>query len=274
MIRRCGILLVALVWAVFVQNMSATDRESPMLAMVMLKKLTVPTEQQWTEAVHAWVSPQAKVGNFQSEKHVISFTLDGFDVMIGLMDAAISWRDLEGPAETSWLWDDAVSEIKKHQAHAIVILRGGTGTTVERAIVLTKLLATASQAFDAIGIYWGHGTVVLSRKLLEPLAKEASRDSLPILVWIEFRAWRDSDGRANVVTTGLDYFSCQEIEVVKSRRKLDDILNLVMNIAQMELAGDVFRDGDTVGPDAKTKIKTRHATSIWKRKPKVLRVEY
>jgi hypothetical protein len=124
-----------------------------------------------------------------------------------------------------------------------------------------------------VGIYWGPGTVVLSNELLQKEAADASPDNLPLLVWIEFRVQHNEDKTANILTTGLAYFGCMDIEVIGSKKLASEILPMVMSVAGMQLNGDVFKDGDTVGPDAQTKIKTHHAKSHWDRPEEVLKID-
>ncbi len=243
------------------------------IGFVVLERESVTTEREWADAVQAWVPGAGPIDGFSAGDRVISFSLDGHDVIVGLMGAPIPWSDLEGPAATSWRWRTATAELQKSQAHAIVTLTGGGGTLIERSLLLTRLLAAATQAFGAIGVFWGPGTVVLSSAMLQEEVQEATLERLPILAWNEFRIERLPDGTANILTTGLEHFSCMEIEMIGFTLPLGDMIDLFLGISRLLLSGEVFRDGDTVGPDAETKLETRHAKSAWGREPPVLRIE-
>jgi hypothetical protein len=154
------------------------------------------------------------------------------------------------------------------------VLTGSKDGLVERCVFLTKMLAAMTRATDAVGIFWGHGAVVLSSKLIQELAKDASVETPPLLAWVEFRVQRNPNRTMDILTTGLGYFSCMEIEVIASKRDLDAVMQLVTSVATMQLSGEKFDDGDTVGPDATTKIKTHHKQSVWPRKEPVLRIDY
>jgi hypothetical protein len=46
-----------------------------------------------------------------------------------------------------------------------------------------------------------------------------------------------------------------------------------MGVADSLLRGEIFNDGETVGPDADTKYKIHLQKSVWDRPGKVLRIE-
>ena len=252
----------------------AEEKHPFALAFVALRKLTVPSAQDLEKALKSSFPEKTKIENIEIGKDVVSFKIDGETAMFGFMDRPIPWGDLEGPCATSWLWKDATEQMKSHKAHLIVTLLGDKRTEVERCITLTKILAAATKAFDSVGIYWGPGTVVLSNALLQKEAADAGPDYLPLIVWLEFRVQHNEDKTVNILTTGLSYFDCMDIEVIGSKKPASEIMPMVMSVAAMQLKGDVFKDGDTVGPDEKTKIKTRHAKSFWKeRLEKVLKID-
>ena len=251
----------------------AGEKAKPVFAFVALRKLTVPTAQDVEKALKANLPDGTKIEDIQPDNKAITFSVDGQRAMIGLMDMPIPWGDLEGPCATCWHWKNATEEMKAQKAHVIVMLFSKKGTQIDQCILLTKLLSATTQMFDAIGIYWGHGSVVMNKEELQKSAATASKDDLPLMVWIEYRIQKNADGTVNVITTGLDYFGCMELEVINSKNKPTEILNMVMAVSSMTLNGELFKDGDTVGPDENTKIKTHYVKSVWDRPEKVLRID-
>lgn len=81
---------------------------------------------------------------------------------IGLVPAPIAWSDLEGPCATAWYWPQAMANMQGHQAHAIVTLSGEQNNILTRHILLTQVVAATVEATDAVGVYWGSGTLVHS----------------------------------------------------------------------------------------------------------------
>ena len=170
---------------------------------------------------------------------------------------------------------EATKSLKNHPAHLIVVLLGEEGTHLERSVLVTKLLSAASRTFDTAGIYWGHGSVVLSASQIQKMAKGASKDDPPLLVWVNFHVRKSPNGSTSVITEGLDYFDCMEIELVDSKQPFEKIMNTVMGVAHITIKGEVIKDGDTIGGENTTeKIKTWHAKSVRDSKTKVLKIEF
>jgi len=241
-------------------------------AFVALREMKIPATNDIQAALQAFLPTNAAVTGLQISEKAVTFSINGQFAMFGFLDFPIPWTDLEIPCATSWLWTEATAEMKPHKAHLIVSYFGTDGTLLDRALLLTRLTAAAAKAFDAVGVYWGHGGVVLSARRFQDIAAKATTDKLPLLTWIDFRLQKNPDKTINVLTTGLEYFGCMEIEILNSHRSYEDIMDTVMGLATITLRGEVIKDGDTIGPDDQTKIKVRHAKSVWDRKGKVLRV--
>jgi len=251
------------------------DKPRLAIAFVALRKITVPSTQEIEKALKSSFPEKTRIESIQidGDKKDITFSVDGELCIIALMEFPISWGDLEGPCATSWLWKDATEQMKQQKAHLIVTFSGTKGTQIERCITLTKILSAATKAFDSVGIYWGPGSVVLSNELIQDQASSAAPDDPPLLAWVEFRVQHNEDKTVNILTTGLNYFGCMDIEVIRSQKTASEIMKMVMSVATMQLGGDVFKDGDTVGPDKETKIKTHHAKSFWDRPEKILKID-
>jgi hypothetical protein len=253
----------------------ADDDEGPrpVFAFVPLNKLTRPTEAEVLDALKKSLPKDAKIEDVEIDDEGVTFTVDGQVAMFGILDRPIPWTDLELPCQASWIWPEATESLKDHEAHLIVFTMSREGTHLERNVLVTKLLAAAASCFDAAGVYWGHGSVVLSPEHIQKMAEDASVDEPPILVWVNFFRQKNEDGSITLFTEGLEYFDCMEIEIVASRQPIGELFNAAMGVAYITLKGEVIADGDTIGPDAESKIKTRHAPSVHDKEKKVLRIE-
>jgi hypothetical protein len=172
------------------------------------------------------------------------------------------------------MWLEATDSMRDHKTHLLVTLFGSPLGRVDAAVLLTKVAAAMVEAHDTAGVYWGEGTVVTRPEMFVDIARTATRDDPPLLVWVEHRLQRNPDDTVNLLTTGLAPFGCMEIEVLKSKRSPEELLNMVLGIGHLQLTGDLFKDGDTVGFDAVTRIKTSHARSVWDRPGKVLKLDF
>jgi hypothetical protein len=250
------------------------SKAAPVFAFVALNKLTTPTVEQVRSGLEAEFGKDHKIGDIEVDDKAVTVSVDGQQAMYGYINKPIPWTDLEGICKSAWTWPEATRALKNHPSHLIVVVLGQAGTHVERSILLTKLLSAASRTFDTAGIYWGHGSVVLSPSQIQKMAKDASKDKPPLLVWINFHVRKSPNGSISVVTEGLDYFDCLEIELIDSKQPFEKVLNTVMGVAHITIKGEDIKDGDTIGGEnTAEKIKTRHAKSVRDEKMKVLRID-
>lgn len=194
------------------------------------------------------------------------FHLGDSIVAVSLMPAAIPWSDLEGPCATAWWWPEATQSMTLHNSHVIVALMSGSGSPVERHILLTRIVSAVAANADAAGIYWGAGTLVHDPAVFQEQSADLSPDRLAPQLWIDMRLEQNDDGSFRYFTTGMESLGCLEIEIDQSRRPPQEILDFCYDIVSYVLTrGATLNDGETVGRSAKEKIKVRHKPSMWKR---------
>lgn len=163
--------------------------------------------------------------------------------------------------------------MRAHKSHLIVAVLGEMRTIQERTLILTKIIAASIECHNTAGVYYGDGGLVHSPDYFCVEAKKASRDDLPISLWIDFRLTRNTDQTYNLITTGLEVFGYMEIEILEAKADPDDMLSMATGTAWLLLKGEIIRNGDTVGfEDTNQKIKTTHEKSVWDRPGKVLRI--
>jgi hypothetical protein len=273
-------LIGVILWSsnVVAQNQPTQDKKepdgTPLFAFVALKEHAVPSESVIVKSLRNALPPGSKIKVMDNDGGKFTFQVDDCVAMFGHIPRPIPWTDLRGPCAESYVWPDAAREMKGHRTHLIAMLFGGKESKLATGVMLTKLLAAASEAYDCAGIYWGHGSVVLSPELIQKAAAEASVDKPPLLTWISFHRQISPDGKVSVFTEGLEYFDCHEIEVIESSRPPMDVFNMVSGIAYICLKGEVIKDGDTVGHDNGGKIKTKYTNSVREGFDTVLRVDF
>lgn len=118
-----------------------------------------------------------------------------------LMPRPIPWSELEGPCATAWWWPDAAPRMKEHKYHFWVTLIGGEIEPVERRLILTRAVTAIIGATDAIGVYWGEGTLVHEPKEFVRQATSATPDNIPGPLWIDVRVEHNDDGSFRCFTT-------------------------------------------------------------------------
>lgn len=193
---------------------------------------------------------------------------DGASVLVGLVAAPIPAGDLASPIEAAgWYWPAAAAALGAHQAHAVVAAqRPGGLDAIELDLFLTQATAAVAAASGegAVGVYWGAGGVVHAPETFVWWAQQASREQLPLYLWLAFLARRWGDGGDVIATRGLAAYGLMEVEVV-ARPGADPemLMERAFTAAHYLLEhGPVLRDGDTFGLSAAERIRVRHVPSV------------
>jgi hypothetical protein len=255
--------------------MPAKSRSKSLLAMVALNKPGLPNPAALLASFKEACPTCPKPSNLSQEKDTITFSLSGDMVAVSLMPAPIPWSELAGPCTTAWWWPEASQRMRKHNSHIIVALMGESGEMVERHIRLTHLVAAVVANTNSAGIYWGAGTLAHEPKAFREQAVKLSPDNLELQLWIDMRLEQNADGTYRFFTTGLDAFHRLEVEINKSRRKPEEILNFCYAIIDYILtSGATIKDGETIGRSTDEKIKVQHKPSMWDKKRTVMELAF
>jgi hypothetical protein len=257
------------------------DGKGPMFAFVCLESADFPDAKTLESSFAKWFGlPKDKPPKVEIDKDDApgaTVDLGEHSVVIGLIERPVPEDDIKYACFNAHFWRDAWKVMQKHKAHLIVVVIGKFEKRYERAQFLTQAVAACSEAFPTTGIYWGDASTAHSpeffRKQVKTKIKEV--EDLPTLLWIGFLRDNHEDGTVSFYTKGLSDFGCMEMEIVKSKEKPSQVLGLLHDTAQYAIwAGNVIKDGDTIGPDGDTKIKTSYAKSAIDRPGKVIRIEY
>jgi hypothetical protein len=250
------------------------SKSKPVFALVALNKLSQPAADDVRKNLEIALGKNHKIEGIEIDEKTVSFKIDGQFAIYGLFNKPIPKRDFEDICKASWIWPEATKALKNHPSHIMVAVMGEEGSHLERNILLTKLLAAAAKTFDVGGVYWAYGSVVVSPAQIQKIAESASADDPPVFLWINFHRHKLSDSTFTLVTEGLEYFNCMEIEVINSKEDPKKILEKVVGVAKMTLMGEVIKDGDSVGTEnINERIKTHHARSVRDKSKTVLKID-
>ncbi len=216
-----------------------------------------------------------KASELSQKDATLSFSLGQAIVAIGPMPAPIPWSDLEGPCATSWLWPKAAEELKKHQQHLIVTVMGEQ-PAIERSKLLTQTIAaTLATCPQAIGVYWGDATLVVSRELFREFAVEMLPEGIPLPIWVDFRVGPSEGGKMAGFTAGMQALGHMELETLNSPESPGDLRERLMDLCGYLLQnGPVIEDGHTVGHSADEKIRVVFSPSAFGHEGQVMRLDY
>jgi len=182
------------------------------------------------------------------------FEVNGEMAAIAHMDVPIPTGDIEGAAQYAYNWQTALEDTKDHKSHLIVSLMQGGQDQIKRFKIFTKVLCSLLRTTNAIGVYIGNQSLLISKDDYLNDAEAMSDEYLPLNIWIYF-GLRVTDIGNSGYTYGLKEFKKTELEVVNSSKSLEDIRGFLFNISHYVLDYDVqFQDGQTIGVSAEEKI--------------------
>jgi Domain of unknown function (DUF4261) len=175
--------------------------------------------------------------------------------------APIPASDLDGPIKLAWHWPEAATLVPTHQSHVIVHAGSTTLGPLECHLLLTKTIASILACSRGLGVYIGEALLVLPAEEYLAQAGVASRDALPIPLWIGLHPVNDPPG-LSAYTTGLTSFGLLELEVHHSRLAAPELLGRMADLAHYQLgSGNVLKDGDTFGESEFDRARIRHVPS-------------
>lgn len=247
------------------------SNQDSVIVMVLLDEPAFPSVESLAKRLEQRLgSSQAITWDNPSDKDGISLQflyVGGRRVDLVLMPIPIPWNDLEGPCATNRIWPGATTVCKAHKAHVLVRVPGSREDgPASLRLLTTKIVASLVEELSAPAVYWGAGTVVNSGADFVKMAGMASDTEFPLLLWVDFRIWRQEDGSLYLATTGLSDLGLMEFEGASRRLPAKVLLEKVFDLSHYVCErGPVVKDGDTVGTSASERITAKYRRSIWGR---------
>lgn len=205
------------------------------------------------ENVDILTAPEIQDGN-------LVFDIPGAMVAIGFMPAPIPDGEAERFAAGNYDWPDAVKVTKQHVAHLMVAVLPRELTPLEAGKTYVKIISSCLEAPEAIGVYTS-GTV-LEPAFYQDVTAIMEQGELPVLNWIYIGLYKNEAGN-HAYTIGMDAFGKDELEVLNSSHSLEELWNLLFDIAYYVLADDVtLKDGETIGFTAEQKLPMKRGDGV------------
>lgn len=195
------------------------------------------------------------ITDLQGDDNTAVFRVSGEMVAIAYMPAQIPWGDIEGTAQYAYNWQTATQDLKDHNGHAIVSMMSGSKSAVERYRIFSKVLCAILSTSNAVGVYQGSQTLLIPKEQYLDFVPDLKDDGVPVPLWL-YVGLRGSQSGNSIYTYGLSGFGKQEIEIVDSKLKLEELYNFILNICAYVIASDVtLLSGETLGYTSDQKIK-------------------
>lgn len=259
------------------------DTPSPLLAFVALTSDRMPS----SVAVLAALQEEFPVepvpcAEDESGGNILMFAAGDGRAIAALMPVPIPWSDLEGPCATAWWWPEATATLRSHTHHLVVSYLGGTSQPLARHVWLTRFVAALCRLTDAVGVYWGAGTLVQSTEAFTEAATTVSADEPAVHLWIDHRVeplggrtgWLRRKTGYRFFTEGMGAFDLPEMEIDRTTWKPEDVLDFTSGVVTyLVMRGEPIGDGETVGRTAGEKIAVRHAGSMFDRPGPVMKLD-
>lgn len=203
------------------------------------------------------------VSNIEGDDDTAVLTIDGELVAIAFLDAPIPWEELETAASYAYNWHNAMDDLRKINAHAIVSVMSGTRLQFERYQILSKVLYSILKTSDCIGIYQGSQTLLIPKNQYLDYYQTIQNNQAPVPLWI-YIGIRKTDSRNSLYTYGLKDFDKKEIEIIDSQLDMEEIYSFLMNICAYVIQGNIsFKNGETLGYTQDQKINITCSKGIF-----------
>ncbi|PIF33443.1 uncharacterized protein DUF4261 [Flavobacterium sp. 9] len=195
------------------------------------------------------------ISDFTGDDNSAIFKIDGEMVALAYMPAPIPSEDIEGTAQYAYNWQTAAEDLKNHNGHAIVSIMSSQKNQKERFTILSKLLCSILSTSNAIGIYQGSQSLLISKSQYLENIDEIKQQGIPLALWI-YIGIRPSEKGNSIYTYGLTEFAKQEMEVINSKLHIEELYDFISNISTYVINSNViFKNGETLGYTENQKIK-------------------
>ncbi len=174
----------------------------------------------------------------------------------------VDWDELEWPVMAAWHWPEAEAELRSHRSHVLVFASSDSLSPVDLNIQLVRAVASVIAARpDAVAVYNPHASIVIEPGRYAAEARSASREALPILLWLGLHLVTDSVGLSGY-TTGMEVFGLLNLEVHDTQWNPPDLLNLLASVAHYEISsGTQIGAGQSVGLSEHQRVEIQHQPS-------------
>jgi hypothetical protein len=231
-----------------------------------VEEITRDVEARWKDLPYATAA--------EGDGQTLSFNLGSATVAVGRMPAPYPWSDLEGPCSTSLFWPSATEQLKPLRYHWIVTVTDDA-RPVELAFLTTRVTASVlATRSSAVGVYW-LGPLVVPRDLWLSLAEAMTPRDPPIEMWVDFRVGWDGRKTSSGFTQGMRALGHMELEIREAPESPAELRERLVAVARYVVTGaGRIRDGDTIGSDARERIRIAYAESLFGHRDEVMRLEF
>lgn len=213
------------------------------------------------------------IDNLTCEENKLTFRSGSATYAVTLIEEKIPTELLRAPCSLAWHWPEAALEIQKHCCHIIVGVLDESAGAVDAALRLTQLTAAvcANSGIVPLGVLWtggkadNQGAPGCIHRPADFVAhsQEASRDALPIELWVSFIPSVSRNSNQFLMTTrGLEAFGVKELETTGQGQSPQWVYEHLFNFAHFYLTHpEDVKENQTIGMSNDEKIDILAASS-------------
>ncbi|MBG0811405.1 DUF4261 domain-containing protein [Methylosinus sp. H3A] len=232
-----------------------------MLALVLSKDGLLPEGEALSGAIRRHL-PQATTPENGVVGGATVFLVEGGMAAIGKVNEPAPIAKDDPCVAYAWHWPEVWPAIEGHAAHVVVAATGGADAK-SRASLLGRAVAAVVEATPAACAVHFAGSDALWPAALVAEVVSKGGDEPPVPFCVAIALGRDPEGGVSAITKGLTAFGLMEIETRGYHDDPRELNGFLLDLAAFLVeSGDVLSDGDTIGPDADTKIIVRRETSV------------
>jgi hypothetical protein len=154
---------------------------------------------------------------------------------------------IDRAARGAWYWPGAKDALASHRSYVELSLAAEVGTPIARALALTHAVSSLAGWPGVIAVVWDATGLAHEPAAWIAQAEDATAEDLPLFLWIAFEGKDDAGGTRSLCTRGLAGFDALEVQVEKSKRDGEEVLETVCDVALYVLTSPAaLEDGDQV----------------------------
>ena len=203
----------------------------------------------------------AELGSEGNDDVAAAFKIKDEQVYLMNMNFPVPSDDIEETAKYSYNWLNAAKDLEDHQGHIIISLTDHTPNPIKCFRIQTEMICSILRTTDAIGVYDGGQSLLIPKNDYLTESQTMSEDHLPLNLWLYF-GLRTTKGKTNGYTYGMRAFGKPEMEILDSDKTLEEIYQMLWNIAHYVLLNNVsFVAGQTFGYTPNQKLDISYSKS-------------
>lgn len=227
------------------------------LAMVLFPGTESFLLNRFLEDVYANYGYQIEKGG--SDDISGAFVINGISVSFMNMNFPVPAKDIEATAQYAYNWKTATEELENHQGHFILVIDLDTQNAISCFKLRSELICSVLRTTDALGVYDGDQSLLISKSEYLIEFKKMSNTLLPLNLWVYF-GLRTFDGKNHGYTYGMKAFGKADMEIIDSDLPFVAIRERLWNVTNYVLLNDItFSEGQILGYTAEERIKITYS---------------